>query len=78
MAFESPRALGRWHWASQCLCGVGMLGQASHSGGTVAAKDVVQWLICNDPDTTDVEDPGNYRGITLLSVVGKVFCKNSQ
>ena len=20
-------------------------------------------------------DPGNYRGITLLSVVGKVFCK---
>ena len=21
------------------------------------------------------EDPGNYRGITLLSVVGKVFCK---
>ena len=23
----------------------------------------------------DREDPGNYRGITLLSVVGKVFCK---
>ena len=23
----------------------------------------------------DKEDPGNYRGITLLSVVGKVFCK---
>ena len=22
----------------------------------------------------DKEDPGNYRGITLLSVVGKVFC----
>ena len=22
-----------------------------------------------------IEDPGNYRGITLLSVVGKVFCK---
>ena len=21
------------------------------------------------------EDPGNFRGITLLSVVGKVFCK---
>ena len=21
------------------------------------------------------EEPGNYRGITLLSVVGKVFCK---
>ena len=24
---------------------------------------------------SDGEDPGNYRGITLLSVVGKVFCK---
>ena len=23
----------------------------------------------------DKEDPGNYRGITLQSVVGKVFCK---
>ena len=23
----------------------------------------------------DRENPGNYRGITLLSVVGKVFCK---
>ena len=23
----------------------------------------------------DREDPGNYRGITLLSAVGKVFCK---
>ena len=23
----------------------------------------------------DKEVPGNYRGITLLSVVGKVFCK---
>ena len=23
----------------------------------------------------DREDPGNYKGITLLSVVGKVFCK---
>ena len=23
----------------------------------------------------DKEDPGNYRGITLLSVAGKVFCK---
>ena len=21
------------------------------------------------------EDPGNYRGVTLLSVIGKVFCK---
>ena len=23
----------------------------------------------------DKEEPGNYRGITLLSVVGNVFCK---
>ena len=23
----------------------------------------------------DKEEPGNYRGMTLLSVVGKVFCK---
>ena len=23
----------------------------------------------------DKEDPGNYRAITLLSIVGKVFCK---
>ena len=23
----------------------------------------------------DPEDPGNYRGITLLSVVGKLYCK---
>ena len=23
----------------------------------------------------DAEDPGNYRGITLLNVVGKMFCK---
>jgi hypothetical protein len=23
----------------------------------------------------DAEDPGNYRGITLLNVVGKLFCK---
>ena len=23
----------------------------------------------------DKEEPGNYRGVTLLSVVGKVFCK---
>ena len=23
----------------------------------------------------DADDPGNYRGITLLNVVGKLFCK---
>ena len=32
-------------------------------------------LIVNIFKKGDREDPGNYRGITLLSVVGKVFCK---
>ena len=37
-----------------------------------------QWregLIVNLFKKGDKEDPGNYRGIMLLSVVGKVFCK---
>ena len=37
-----------------------------------------QWregLIVNLFKKGDREDPSNYRGITLLSVVGKVFCK---
>ena len=37
-----------------------------------------QWrdgVIVNIFKKGDREDPGNYRGITLLSVVGKVFCK---
>ena len=37
-----------------------------------------QWregLIVNLFMKGDREDPGNYGGITLLSVVGKVFCK---
>ena len=37
-----------------------------------------QWregLIVNLFKKGDKEDPGNYRGITSLSVVGKVFCK---
>ena len=37
-----------------------------------------QWrdgLIVNLFKKEDKEDPGNYRGITLLSVVVKVFCK---
>ena len=32
-------------------------------------------LIVNLFKKGDKEDPGNYRGITLLNVVGKVFCK---
>ena len=37
-----------------------------------------QWrdgFIVNIFKKEDREDPGNYKGITLLSVVGKVFCK---
>ena len=37
-----------------------------------------QWregLIVNLFKKGDKEDPGNYRGIPLLSVVGKIFCK---
>ena len=37
-----------------------------------------QWregLVINLFKKGDREDPGNYRGITLLSVVGKLFCK---
>ena len=32
-------------------------------------------LIVNIFKKEDCEDPANYRGFTLLSVVGKVFCK---
>ena len=32
-------------------------------------------LIVNIFKKRDREDPANYRGITLLSAVGKVFCK---
>ena len=32
-------------------------------------------LIVNLFNKRDKEDPGNYKDITLLSVVGKVFCK---
>ena len=38
-------------------------------------KQWIEGLIVNLFKKGDREDPGNYRGITLLSVVGKVFCK---
>ena len=34
-----------------------------------------QGLIISFYRKGDAEDPGNYRGITLLNVVGKLFCK---
>ena len=40
-----------------------------------------QWregLIVNLFKNGDKEDPGNYRGITLLRVAGKVFCSNNK
>ena len=33
-----------------------------------------QGLIVSLYKKGDAEDPGNYRGITLLNVVGKLFC----
>ena len=35
----------------------------------------MEGLIVNIFKKGDREDPANYRGITLFSVVGKVFCK---
>ena len=35
----------------------------------------MEGVIVNVFKKGDREDPGNYRGITLLSVVGKVFYK---
>ena len=34
-----------------------------------------EWLTGNCLKTCDREQPGNYRGIMLLNVVGKVFSK---
>ena len=42
----------------------------------VVPKEWREGLIVNLFKKGDKEEPGNYRGITLLSVVGKVFCKN--
>ena len=35
-----------------------------------------QGLIVSLYKKGDAEDPGNYRGTTLLNVVGKLFCNN--
>ena len=43
--------------------------------GETVPKQWREGLIVNLSRKGDREDPGNYRGITLHSVVGKVFCK---
>ena len=60
--------------------GVGMVQLLGQLFSVIWREEIVppQWregLIVNIFKKGDKEDPGNYRGITLLSVVGKVFCK---
>ena len=60
--------------------GSGMIDLLQQLFGVVWREEYVppQWregLIVNLFKKGDKEDPGNYRGITLLSVVGKMFCK---
>ena len=64
----------------------GLVGELFKYGGKGMANLVVwteesipkQWrqgLIVSLYKKGDAEDPGNYRNITLLNVVGKLFCK---
>ena len=60
--------------------GSGMVYLLEHLFRVVWHEEVVpkEWregLIFNLFNKGDKEEPGNYRGITLLSVVGKVFCR---
>ena len=41
----------------------------------IAPRQWREGIIVNIIKKGDREDPANYRGITLLSIVGKVFCK---
>ena len=60
--------------------GFGMVHLLEQLFSVIWQEEIVprQWregLIVNIFKKGDREDPANYRGITLLSVVGKVFCK---
>ena len=60
--------------------GSGMVDLLEQLFSVIWQEEIVpkQWrdgLIVNIFKKGDREDPSNYRGITLLSVVGKVFCK---
>ena len=60
--------------------GFGMVDLLEQLFSVIWQEEIVprQWregLIVNIFKKGDREDPANYRGITLLSVVGKVFCK---
>ena len=60
--------------------GSGMVDLLEQLFSVIWQEEIVprQWrdgLIVNIFKKGDREDPGNYRGIALLSVVGKVFCK---
>ena len=60
--------------------GFGMVDLLEQLFSVIWQEEIVprQWregLIVNIFKKGDKEDPANYRGITLLSVVGKVFCK---
>ena len=55
----------------------GLVGELLKYGGSgmIVPPKWREGLIVNLFKKGDREDPGNYRGITLLSVVGKVFVK---
>ena len=58
-----------WEWLT-CLSSYFQLWQEE-----IVARQWSEGLIVNIFKKGDSEGPANYRGITFLSVVGKVFCK---
>ena len=60
----------------------GLVGELLKYGGSRMVYSLEQLFWCEETvpkralfKKGDREDPGNYRGITLLSVVSNVFCK---